>query len=155
MCLCLQITFPGVIKPLSSASFIILYPILKPNGVWKCLAITKRPISYLLANWRRGRQRIPVLDTTTGLHNLELSSNIGDGALDDVVEIHHWCLADELRLDSQSSEQKKNVDVVPFLLLLRVWRLLIKAAPSARKQDPRSPTACSYLISPNICNPTT
>lgn len=43
---------------------------------------------------------IPVLDTATGLHNLELSSNIGDRALDDVVEVNHWCLADELRMEN-------------------------------------------------------
>jgi len=80
-------------------------------GLEVFISITKRSISYVLANGRRGRQRIPVLDATTGLHNLELSSDIGDRALDDVVEIYHWCLADELRFNSQSSEQ--NVDVYP------------------------------------------
>jgi hypothetical protein len=42
----------------------------------------------------------PVLDTAAGLHDLELSGDIGDTALDDVVEVHHRCVADELRLDS-------------------------------------------------------
>jgi len=47
---------------------------------------------------RKGNGSVPVLDAATGLHNLKLSSNIGDSALDDVVEIHHWRLADELRM---------------------------------------------------------
>jgi hypothetical protein len=38
----------------------------------------------------------PVLDTAAGLHDLELGGDVGDAALDDLVEVHHGCLADEL-----------------------------------------------------------
>jgi hypothetical protein len=55
---------------------------------------------------REGGECVPVLDTATGLHNLELSSDIGNTSLDDVVEIYHWSLADELQSDIKSSNRQ-------------------------------------------------
>jgi hypothetical protein len=141
--------------------FSIIYhtvPYPETKWVWKCLVIAKDwlPIG-------EDDKRIPVLDATTGLHNLKLSSNIGDRALDDIVEIYHWCLADELQLDSQSSEQ--NFDV-PFLLL-HVWHLMVKilscnfdvhvwhlqgatARVSQREVPWTVPVAIIMLVSPRV-----
>ena len=55
MCLCLQITFPGVIKPFCSASFIILYPILKPKMGLEVFSYNQKGQSP--CQWKEGKRK--------------------------------------------------------------------------------------------------
>lgn len=56
--------------------------------------------------------RSPVLDAAAGLHNLQLGHDVGNGALDHLVQVHHRGAANELQ---RSQPKRRTRDAVAVL----------------------------------------
>lgn len=139
-------------RPFSSASTIILYPILQ---VEKSLHLIKHYRSRSTHNWtqhdsidndpicsayypielwtRRWMSLIPVLDTRAGFHCLQLSSNRSNTSLNYLVQIYQWRFADQLFMSNPTKFsnsfflkkiKQKSIFVIRLMMIVTILAII-------------------------------
>ena len=91
-------------SPLSSASLIMLRPILQRQRERDNSQI-KQSMNQMI--WKMEYFCWPVFDASTRLHWFELCSNVSNTPVSDSVEIHHWCASNQL--SSKSTQFQKPI----------------------------------------------